>query len=69
MRENAKLITVILLALLTVIVVLQNTESVRANVLFWSLTMPVAALLLGTLAVGLAVGILLGMRFRSRRRK
>jgi uncharacterized integral membrane protein len=40
------------------IIVLQNTETVETRLLFWSISMPRAVLLLGTSLIGFAVGII-----------
>lgn len=50
-------------ALLVVVVILQNTETVQTRFLFFSLSMPHAVLLFVTLLVGLALGLLGGRRF------
>jgi uncharacterized integral membrane protein len=46
----------LVLALLAVLLILQNTTPVPANFLFWTLTTPLAILLLITLLVGFALG-------------
>jgi len=56
--QKAKLITALVLVLLLLVVVLQNTQQVETRILFVTLTMPRAALLAGTLLVGIAVGML-----------
>ena len=43
---------------LAVIVVFQNTQAVETKLLFMTLTLPNAALLFGTLAMGFAIGAL-----------
>lgn len=63
MMERAKLIGIVVVVLLTVIVVLQNIETVDTKILFLTLSMPRAALLFGTLAIGFVAGILVGNRF------
>lgn len=60
MMERAKLIGIVVVVLLTVIVVLQNIETVNTKILFLTLSMPRAALLFGTLGVGFIAGILVG---------
>lgn len=52
-------------AILIIIVVLQNSEPVETRLLFASVTMPRAALLVGTAAAGFLSGWLFA-RFRSR---
>lgn len=59
---RAKLIIAGVLALLVLIVILQNTAPVETRVLFVTLTMPRAVLLIGTTLVGFIVGVLLAVR-------
>ncbi|MFC1837257.1 lipopolysaccharide assembly protein LapA domain-containing protein [Thermodesulfobacteriota bacterium] len=56
--EKFKLISTIVLTLLGVIIILQNTEPVETKLLFLSITMPRAILLMGTTLIGFALGIL-----------
>jgi uncharacterized integral membrane protein len=51
-----------IVALLVLIVVLQNTESVQTDVLFISISMPRAVLLFGTLVIGFLLGLLATLR-------
>ena len=57
MMQKVKISAIALLALLVLIVVLQNTESVETKILFFSVTMPRAALLFGALVVGFIIGV------------
>ena len=57
MMQKVKIAAIALLALLVLIVVLQNTESVETKILFFSVTMPRAALLFGALVVGFITGL------------
>lgn len=57
MIQKAKIAGIALLAVLVLIVVLQNTESVETKILFMTMTMPRAALLFGALTVGFLLGI------------
>ena len=69
--RKARLIATVVLAVLVVIVVLQNTETVETRLLFATVTMPRAVLLLTTALVGFALGVLtafLMMRQRQRPR-
>jgi len=52
----AKLILAIVLAVLLVVVVLQNTEAVETQLLFISVRMPLAAMLFFTLLAGFLLG-------------
>ena len=54
-----KLILAVVLVVLTVIVVLQNTAPVETRILFMTLEMPRAALLALTLVIGMLAGSLL----------
>jgi len=56
--ERLKLIAIAVLALLGVIIILQNTEPVETKLLFGSITMPRAILLMGTTLIGFALGVL-----------
>ena len=53
-----KLAIAIALAVLTIIIILQNTVPVETNILFMTITMPRALLLLGTLLTGFAIGVI-----------
>ena len=53
-----KVVAIAVIALVTVIVVLQNTQPVETKLLLLTLTMPNAALLFGTLIIGFAIGVL-----------
>ena len=56
--KKVRFAIIAVLALLVLIVVLQNTEAVETKVLFLSLTMPRAALLFGALVTGFLLGVL-----------
>jgi uncharacterized integral membrane protein len=47
-----------IIAILVVIIVLQNTETVETKLLFATISMPRAAMLFGTLVIGFVVGAL-----------
>ncbi len=68
-----KLILAVVLVVLTVIVVLQNTAPVETRILFMTLEMPRAALLALTLVIGMLSGSLLTLvairREKSPRKK
>jgi len=51
-----------IIALLVVIIVLQNTESVRTDLLFVSITMPRAVLLFVTFVIGFLLGLFVRRR-------
>lgn len=56
--KKLRLIVTLVLAVLVVIVVLQNTEAVETHLLFATVTMPRAVLLLITALIGFSLGIL-----------
>jgi len=56
-----KLIALLVLAVLSVVLILQNTQMVVTRFLFVSVGMPLAALLAFTLVVGFAGGVLAAM--------
>jgi uncharacterized integral membrane protein len=66
--RSAKLIVILVVAILVLIVILQNMEAVSTRILFATVTMPRAALLFITLVVGFIIGLLvaiLGYKSRS----
>ena len=62
--ERFKMISTAVLALLGIIIILQNTEPVETKILFLSITMPRAILLIGTTFIGFALGVLVSFFFR-----
>lgn len=56
--SKPRLIAALLLAILAIVLVLQNTEPVETRLLFMTVTMPRAVLLLLTTLVGFAIGLL-----------
>jgi len=56
--NKPKAILIGAVALLVLIVVLQNTESVDTRLLFATVSMPLAALLFTTLLIGYGLGLL-----------
>jgi putative membrane protein len=64
--ERFKLIATAILALLGVIIILQNTEPVETKLLFLSITMPRAILLMGTTLIGFALGVLVSFFFKRK---
>lgn len=65
--QKVKIILGAVVALLVIVVVLQNTEAVETKILFTTITMPRAALLFGTLIVGFGLGVLTAGRLLARR--
>ena len=64
-----KLILAALVAVLVIIVVLQNTDTVATRLLFASVRMPLAMLLIVTFLLGLVLGLLLASNLVKRPRK
>ncbi len=62
-----KLIVVLILALLTLAFVFQNTQSFEVKFLFFSFSFPGAVLLFAVLLVGFMVGVVVGGGFAKRR--
>lgn len=52
------------LGVVMLIVVFQNLDSQETRILAWKLEMPLAALIIGALAVGFGLGVLMGRRRR-----
>ncbi len=61
-----KIVTVAVVAVLVLIIVLQNTETVDTQLLFFSITMPRAASLFGTLLIGFILGVVSPYRLSKR---
>jgi len=53
-----KIVFIAILVMLVLVIVIQNRESVETRLLFFTLTMPRAALLFVTTAIGFAGGVL-----------
>lgn len=65
---KTRLIVAVVLALLAVVVVLQNTEAVETRLLFATVTMPRAVLLLTTVLIGFALGLLTALVWMRKRK-
>jgi len=61
-------VAIVVLLLLFLIVIVQNTEVVSVRLLFWDLTMSRIILLALSLAVGVIVGLLLGRPWRRQQK-
>jgi len=55
------LIIALLLMLLTVVLTIQNSGPVTINLLFWTVNMPIAVLILITVILGALVGALIAL--------
>jgi uncharacterized integral membrane protein len=65
--KQAKHIAIVVLAVLSLVVVLQNTAAVETQLLFVTLTMPRAVLLFITLLIGFVTGVFVSVAFLKRR--
>jgi len=62
-----KPISVAIVAILVIVVVLQNTQAVETKLLLVSVTMPRAVLLFITLAIGFVIGMLAAQKLTRMR--
>jgi len=61
--QRFKLIFIAILAIIVLIIAIQNTANVETRLLFATVTMPRAVLLFVMLAIGFVIGWLSGARF------
>ena len=64
--RNVKIITAAILAILVVIIVVQNREPVATHLLFATVVMPHAVLLFITAGTGFALGVLLALSVNTK---
>lgn len=57
-HRQVKLIAVLVILLIVVILVLQNTEPVQVQLLLFSLTLPLAGLIVSMIVIGYILGFL-----------
>ena len=69
MIQKLKIAGIAVLALFVLIVVLQNTSPVETKILFFSITMPGAALIFGAAVVGFIIGVFTAGRVLARIKK
>ena len=67
--NKLKLVGIACIVLTIVVVVLQNTQTVETKLLFFTVTMPNAALLFGTLIIGFAIGVITAGHIVSRAKR
>jgi uncharacterized integral membrane protein len=67
--ERFKLVSIAVLIILGVIIILQNTQPVETRILFMTITMPRAILLMGTTLIGFALGVLVSFLFQKKEKK
>jgi uncharacterized integral membrane protein len=65
--NKVKLVVVLILALLTLAFVFQNTQSFEVKFLFYRFAFPGAVLLFAVLLVGFVVGAIVGAGYAGRR--
>ncbi len=66
MMPRLKLIGLLILAVLVVVLVLQNTQMVTTHLLFITASMPMAVLLVLVLLAGFACGVLTALKIGKR---
>jgi len=66
--KKAKLVAIVIVSVVALIVVLQNTEVTGARILFWDLPMSRALLLILTFVLGFVVGVLVAGNFLRKKR-
>jgi len=66
MKMRVRTVVILVLALLSLVVIVQNTEVVSVRILFWNLVMSRIILLALSIAVGVIIGFLLGRPWRKR---
>lgn len=64
--QKQKSVALIVLVVMVIILIFQNTDEIETRVFFWHLTMPAAMLLGATFAFGLGVGYLVCSRQNRR---
>ena len=69
MGKIIKLSTIIILAFLIIVLILQNTQVVETKILFWILVLPRAVLLLITSLIGFTIGVIFTLRITKKQRK
>ena len=65
--ERFKLVSIAVLIILGIIIILQNTQPVETKILFMTITMPRAILLLVTTLIGFALGVLVSFFFQRKK--
>ena len=64
---KTKIVVIVVLTVLLIIFVLQNTEIVVINFWFWDLSLPRALLLFVTFAVGLIIGLMVPTKRKDKK--
>lgn len=63
-KRNIRIALIALSVVVVLVLILQNTEDVQTRILFATVTMPHAVLLVVMLAIGFVLGLLTAMRTR-----
>lgn len=66
--SKVKLVVITAVLVAVLIMIFQNTEPVETRLLFFHVTMPLAALLFTTLFIGFAVGVVFAGRLARKKR-
>ncbi len=67
--KNLKLYSFLILAVLAILIILQNTVEVQIRILFLTMNAPLALFLLITLLLGIVLGILIAYLIDHKARK
>lgn len=65
--QKAKIIAVVVLAVLVLIIALQNTAPVETRLVLFTVDIPVALLIFGSLVIGFVVGMLVTGRIMGKK--
>ena len=68
MKIRVRTVVILALLLLSLVVIVQNTELVPVRILFWDLVMSRSILLGSSIAVGVIIGFLLGRPWRRQKK-
>ncbi len=68
-KDKIKLVALVVVAVMAIIIFLQNTEMAEARIFFLRIEMSRALLLMLTFALGLLTGILVAVSFLRRKTK
>jgi uncharacterized integral membrane protein len=66
MKIRVRAVVIAVLAVLSIVIVVQNVESVYVRILFWDLVISRVVLLAVSVAVGAIIGFLLGRPWHKR---
>ena len=68
-KNKLRIIAMVVLSVLILVVILQNTQAVETQILFARISMPRALLLIITFLAGMASGLILATGYFSRKSK